>query len=42
MEEWYRNGVTSITGYEEMRFVFQMTNALPDQTKHVTLIRELV
>ena len=24
-----------------MRFVFQMTDALPHQTKHVTLIREL-
>ena len=34
--------VSSITGYEEMRFAFQMTNALPHQKRHVTLIRKPV
>ena len=34
--------VSSITGYEEMRFAFQMTNALPHQKKHVTLMRKPV
>ena len=33
--------VSSITGYEEMRFAFQMTNTLPHQKQHVTLIRNI-